>query len=81
MGDVLSMNGGIALQNATPNEDLIEELEDMLERARSGEIQTVCFAILNFDESTTYFTRGLHATRGLLGSLVLLQRDLLEDIE
>lgn len=62
-----------------PNTDLVEVLEDLLERAKGGEIVGIAGAILYRDEATGTCVAGI-SMRSLLGTLFILQHKLVEEL-
>jgi len=69
MTNVISINGGEVPQLATPQESVIEALENALEAARSGRVQGVAFVTLESDGMASYTVAGLVTSYSLLGGL------------
>lgn len=57
------------------NPDLVTHLEELLERAKAGEMTGIAYATLHPGDLSLYGSRG-RTTRGLLGALTLLQYDM-----
>lgn len=75
---VVSLKGDPVVAPGTPNPDLIVHLEEMLEKARSGEISSIAYVVLYRDELTSYHWIG-RMTRAVLGSLELVKYGLCRD--
>lgn len=64
------------------NPDLVKELQDLLERAKAGELHGLAYAALYAGDLTVYDSAG-RLTRGVIGAIELLKfrmcRDDLED--
>lgn len=67
--NVVSLGGGPALDNREPSEALISHLEDLLERARSGEIMGMAAATLYRDRTTAYSVVGAIEGFSMVGAL------------
>lgn len=76
-GTVTSLNGG-PVGVLAPNEDAIELLEDMLERAKSGDIVGVAVCALHYDAAASYSVAGLVGGYSLLGALEMAKAELIE---
>lgn len=74
MAEVVAIRSGIAVEPpaGTANPDLVKELQDLLEKANSGEITGFAYASLHPGDVTTYCSVG-RLTRGVIGALVMLQ--------
>jgi len=73
---VKNIYGGPVI-TVTPHRAVIEELEFMLEAARSGEIVGIAGAVMHGDTSTSTRLVGM-SNRSLLGALVEVQHRLVE---
>lgn len=69
---VVSLKGDPIVAPGTPNADLVTHLEEILEKARSGEISSLVYIALYHDDLTTYHWIG-RMTRGVLGCLELVK--------
>lgn len=69
---------GVIIENCDVHEGLVKELEELLERAKSGEIVGLTGALLHHDKSTSYRLAGL-GSRALVGALAVAQHELIED--
>lgn len=69
---VVSLKGDPIVSPGTPNQELIEDLEKVLEKAKSGEIISIAYAILYSDELTSYRWVG-KMTRAIVGTLELIK--------
>lgn len=77
--NVVSIHGGPVIQKVR-RDDVVEELEEMLEMARSGEIVGFAGAILYHDAATGVRRAGL-ATRALIGAIETAKFHLLSESE
>jgi len=59
-----------------PNPDLIKMLEEILDQARAGEVMGLVYVSLHPGDLTTYGYGG-RRTRGVLGTLLMLQHYLI----
>jgi hypothetical protein len=72
MSNVVSISGDRVPQAGEPNPRLVESLEDLLERARSGEVQGVAYAALDRDNLAHWCCGGLVGCYSVLGALTCL---------
>lgn len=72
---VVSIYGERSPYAGEPSQTTVELLEDLLDRARSGEIQGVCGAMLYRDGTGTGFYAGFR-NNSLLGALAKKQHQL-----
>lgn len=61
-----------------PQSDVIEALEWLLERARSGEVQTVAVAFMDKDSLASWRVQGLVGGYSFLGAVDMLHHALRE---
>ena len=80
MSNVVLINGAATMDPSAPNEAVVEFLEDMLERARSGEVQGVSGAYVNADDSAGSFHFG-YISPAQVGSMVLAQKRMAEALD
>jgi len=73
---VVSINGDHK-DMSQPNSKAIGLLEDMLERAKSGEIVGVGITVLHYDHSSSWWVAGNVGTYGMLGALDMVKNELL----
>ncbi len=76
---VEALDGGPVMEAFDKHEGLIEELERMLEQARSGEIVGLAGAVMHRDQATGVRVVGL-SNRALLGALAVVQYTLAGDL-
>ena len=69
---VVSIKGEPIPEPGKPVPELVEHLEKLLERARSGEVTGVAYAVLYRDDLTSFCPVG-RIRRSLLGALTMLQ--------
>ena len=67
--NVIALRGTIDVPSAKPNAHLVEELERLLEAARSGEILGMAGAYLHKEKGASYSFAGMVASFGLIGGL------------
>ena len=80
--NVVSLGGGPILDNREPSEALIAHLEDLLERARSGEIMGMAAATLYRDRTTAYSVVGAIEGFSMVGALEMAKMALISvDLE
>lgn len=72
---VVSICGARVIAPGTPNPELIEDVEKLLELARSGEISSIAYVTLFYDDLTSYRWVG-RMTRGVIGALELVKHSL-----
>lgn len=73
MAEVVGINGCVSIAAGIPRDDLVEELERLIEAARSGEIQGIAGAILYRDGATSVVAAGLCNSRGVIGGLEVVK--------
>ncbi len=66
---VVALRGELKPQQSEVNERLVEEIERLLEAARSGEIVGMVGSYLHKDKSASYSFAGLVGSYGLIGGL------------
>lgn len=77
MSEVVSLTGGLTHQReVVPN--CVSVLEDLLERARAGEIVGVAVAGLYYDATAAYWVGGRVGGYGMIGALEMIRADLVE---
>ena len=67
--NVVALRGIIETPQVKPNERLVEELERLLEAARSGEILGMAGAYLHREKGASYSFAGTVASFSLIGGL------------
>lgn len=67
--NVYGIGGHLSHRSGIPCEGTIQALEDMVERARSGELQGIAAALLNSDNSAEYRLAGMVGSFEMLGAL------------
>ena len=72
---IVSITGGRAIYSGEPDQTTVELLEDLLERARAGEIQGVVGAMVYRDSTACGFCAG-YRNNTLLGALARRQHQL-----
>lgn len=73
---VVSLSGDI-IDTRVRNDAIVGVLEDVLERARSGEFVSFCIACENFD-GTTYHVYEGNVSIHLLGTLEIVKANILQ---
>jgi len=68
---VVSLGGGPIPDGNEAVPEVVELFEELLERARSGDIVGVCGGLAHFDGTTSGFRSGAQG-RGLIGCLSIL---------
>lgn len=77
MSEVVSLTGGLTHQReVVPG--CVSVLEDLLERARAGEIVGVAVAGLRYDATAAYRVGGRVGGYGMIGALEMIRADLVE---
>lgn len=76
MGEVVYTTGDRILTERGQNEDCVESLEGLLQKAKDGEICGVAVAIQYTDRSNSEMTAGFLWNRSVIGSLHYLMRHL-----
>ncbi len=67
--NVVALRGELQPQEPQVNERLVEEIERLLEAARSGEIVGMAGSYLHKDRAASYSFAGLVGSYGLIGGL------------
>ena len=83
MSEVVPIRQGLTPEPTAGSVDqgIVKELENLLGRAKAGEITGMAFVALCPGDFTTYSSVG-RLTRGVIGALALLQHQLMKnDIE
>ncbi len=75
MSDVVNM-GGEPLNTGQPVPTVVEALEDLLERARSGDVIGIAVAVTHHDNLASYQVNGANGSYSILGAIDVI-RDLL----
>lgn len=75
---VVSLKGAPVAAPGTPNPDLVEDLEKLLDMARSGEINAIAYGVVYRDGLTSYRWVG-RITRALVGSLELAKMSMCQN--
>ena len=81
MSNVIALNGGEVLGLAVPQESLIDALNDLLERAKSGELQGAAIALVDKDKQAGFCIAGVIGGYAILGAAMSMQvrlRDIIE---
>ena len=84
MSNVIALNGGEVLGLAVPRESLIDALNELLERAKSGELQGAAVALVDKDGKGCFCIAGVIGGYAILGAAMSMQvrlRDIIEDDE
>jgi hypothetical protein len=76
-GNVVSLHGNFTPEPAEPNGTVVEELERLLEAARSGEIVGMAGSFVRKDGVVSYSFAGRIATYALIGGLECVKERLL----
>ena len=65
------------INTSPPDQNVIEKLEDLLEMAKTGEIQSIAFAMVMSDMRTGNGWSGMGKNNtGMLGEIMILERDM-----
>jgi hypothetical protein len=75
---VVALRGELARQEPQVNERLVEEIERVLEAARSGEIVGMAGTYLHKDRSASYSFAGLVGAYSVIGGLECAKARLLQ---
>ena len=78
-GIVTSLSGSSVINERGVNDNCVEQLERLLQKARDGEIVGVASAIQYADGSTSWCKAGFLWTNSVIGSLTILVHRLMED--
>lgn len=74
MTKVVSLNGDAVVEAAgEPSPALIARLEDLLEQARSGEVQGIAYAALHADRLASFAVAGRVGGYAMMGALTMAQ--------
>jgi hypothetical protein len=68
--NVVSLRGDKVQNPGTPNAEVIEDIERLLEAARSGEINAIAYAVRYKDDLTSYRWVGI-ISRAMVGAIEL----------
>lgn len=80
MAEIVGLKGLPISDGRTPNSEVVELIEDLLEKARAGEITGVCVAVNYFDNSSGH--RGAGTTSyAVIGRLEYLKAWALESLD
>ena len=77
---VISLDGTPVFAPGEADPWVVEALEDMLERAKSGECKGFAIAWLTADQATCHHVVG-RVTRAVLGAVTILQHDMIGMLE
>lgn len=80
-GNVASLYGHAVLAVGEVNGELVEDIEWLLERAKSGEIQGLSFVHLNSDGTVGRWYSGESVTYAVIGALCIEQQRLARCVE
>jgi len=77
VSEVVAIRSGVAVAPpaGTVNEDVVREAQDLLDKAKAGEITGFAYVTLHPGDVTFYSNAG-RITRGVMGALTLLQYSL-----
>lgn len=75
---VVGMDGEPVPMAREPNAACIRALEDLLERARSGEVQGFAGATLDADQCASWHAAGFVGSFGMLGALEVTKAHLMQ---
>lgn len=75
--NVVALRGDVSVAGFVVNERLVEEMERLLEAARSGEIVGLAGAYLHKDKNASYSFAGSIGSYGLIGGLECAKQRLL----
>ena len=81
MSKVTSIHGCSVPEAGEPQPLLVEFLEELLERARSGELQGLGTVSFWRDRTTSWTHRGLAGSFSQVGAAAMLQKHLMEATE
>lgn len=77
MTNVVSLNGG-PTGVPTPNQNAIQVLRMLLDKAEAGEIVGVAAAALHYDHLASWQMGGLVGSFGLVGAIEVMRADLVQ---
>jgi hypothetical protein len=80
MAEVVSLHGTYQPPAVEPNQTVVEELERLLEAAKSGEIVGLAGSYMHKDKVVTYSYAGLVAGYSIVGGLSCLKDRLMRII-
>jgi hypothetical protein len=80
MAEVVSLHGTYQPQSIQPNATVVQELERLLDAARSGEIIGLAGSYMHKDKVVTYSYAGLVAGYSIVGGLSCLKDRLMQII-
>lgn len=74
MAEVVAIRQGLAVEPpaGSVNADVVQELQELLDKANSGDITGIAFVSLHPGDLTVHHSVG-RITRGVMGALTLLQ--------
>jgi hypothetical protein len=77
MAEVVAIRQGLAVEPpaGTVNADVVKELQELLDKASSGDITGIAFVSLHPGDLTVHHSVG-RITRGVIGAMTLLQYSL-----
>ena len=79
MSDVIPIRKGVTPQPAAGevNPEVVKELEELLDKARAGDITGLAYVSLHAGDFSTAASAG-RLTRGVIGALAILQHRLIK---
>lgn len=78
MAEVVSIHGA-PVHAGDPVEPCVSALEDMLERARAGEVIGVAMAVMHSDRSSSFTFGGYLDSYGVIGALEMVRAKIVAD--
>lgn len=78
--NVVALSGQVPTEAGQPYPQLVEMLEELLDKAKSGEIQGACVAYMFRDGSSVFETSTRDTTYSLVGALATGKAGLMEAI-
>ena len=69
--------GDVVIATGEPRESVIKAIEDLLERARSGDIQGMAYAALYHDSLASWGIVGLCGPHSLIGAVEVMKANLI----
>lgn len=67
--DIVGFRGQVVIQPGLVNQALIDDITELLERAKAGDIVGIAYAALHSDKASSYAVSGCHGTYGMIGAL------------
>lgn len=75
---VVSIDGSEVPETRVVRESVVETLEEMLERAKSGDIQGIACSFVDSDRCCQYVVAGVVGGYGMIGSTSVMKQDLID---